>query len=927
MTGSTTLINGRDLEMYPTTDLRNALTGLATGVEVREISGMPGLSAQEYLGTFGASEKVDVTSRGRSLIYIIDDIPADITELPLDPGEIETISIIKDITAKAMFGPAAADGVVYIKTRRGYVNEHSLNINFEQGVSTIDRFPGFVSGSEYATLNNQARANDGLLENYSGADISAYAQNDPWDLYHPSVDFREMMLKDTRNFTRANVSSSGGNDIVQYHSYLGYNGEGDIYKIGETADYNRISTRSNIDVKINSFLKVKFDFYGNMTIRRSPNYGFDTDFTSENTSSNPVLSLWEFPNVIADITTIPPIAFPVHASYDEAAGVPWYGVSQSFPNSQASGIDSHNPIGGLESQGYYTETGRTGSANISLNWDMGTLVKGLSSKTFIGFNVFNLVRIGKAEDYVAYIATPSTGSLGQDTILLSRSHLGYDMADQTKLMDYYFQRFGVYENLRFDRSFGNSDLNTSLTYYLGNTFKNGIEEPQRQQNAILTASYTYNDKYTITGVASYSGTYSFSKDKRYAMFPSIGASWVISEESFMSGMSFLNYLKLRGQAGILGNENYTSPFYYVDRWSINTSGTLFGAYTSGQWFGSTTDASNPRSSIQRIGNPDLTWETSKDFSLGFDALMLNEKLSMDLTWYNNIRDGQIDQVEHLIPFMVGINSARPRYNYNKTRYYGIEAGLNYSERSGDLYYSLGVSGVIQNSERMEYDEPDYRFDYQLRTGKAADAIFGQTYLGKFGSDAEALVVPQRFDDVLKAGDLKYTDMNGDGIVDDNDASQIGHSTPRLYYAVNGRIAYKNFEFAVIGTGRAFYDIAMTNKYFWNGWGDNTYSDFVRDNVGGDYPRLTYYRVNNNFITSDFWLRDGGYFKIQNVELAYNLPAKVTGIIGGRLIRLYVRGANLLTISKIKDVDPESISSGVTNYPLYKTFSGGIKLTF
>ena len=918
MTGSTTLIPGSMLEMYPTTDLRNALTGLATGVDVREINGMPGLSAQEYLGTFGASEKIDVTSRGRSIIYIVDDIHTDITEMPLDPGEIETISVIKDITAKAMFGPAAAEGVVYIKTKRGYANEHSLNINFEQGVSTIDRFPGWVSGSEYATLNNEARSNDGLLENYSSADIAAYAKNDPWDKFHPSINFRDMMLKDTRSFTRANLSSSGGNDIVQYHSYLGYNGEGDIYKIGETADYNRISTRSNIDVKINNFLKVTFDFYGNMTIRRSPNYGFDSDFTSENTSSNPVLSLWEFPDVIEDITTIPPIAFPVHAYYDDLAGVPWYGVSQAY---------STNPIGGLESQGYYTETGRTGSANISLNWDMGTLVKGLSSKTFIGFNVFNLVRIGKAEDYIAYIATPSTGVLGTDTILLTRSHLGYDMADQAKLMDYYFQRFGIYENLRFDRSFGDSRLNTSLTYYLGNTFKNGIEEPQRQQNAILTASYTFKDKYTLLGVASYSGTYSFSKDKRYALFPSVGASWVISEESFMSGLGFLDYLKIRGQAGILGNENYRSPFYYVDRWNINTSGSAFGAYSSAQWFGSTTDANVPRSYLQRTGNPDLTWETSKDFSVGIDALMLNERLSLDLTWYNNIRDGQIVQVVNTIPYMVGISNSRPWYNYNKTRYYGLEGGINYSQRSGDLYFSLGVSGVIQNSERMKYDEPHYRFDYQIRTGKPADAIFGQTYLGKFTSDAEALVVPQRFDDVLHAGDLKYADMNGDGIVDDNDASQIGHSTPRLYYAVNGRISYKNFELAVVGTGRAFYDIALTNKYFWNGWGDNTYSNFVRDNIGGAYPRLTYYRVNNNFVTSDFWLANGGYFKIQNVELAYNLPERVTSIIGGRLIRLYVRGANLLTISELKDVDPESISSGISNYPLYKTFTGGIKLNF
>jgi TonB-linked SusC/RagA family outer membrane protein len=919
MTGSTTIIDGKSLEMYPSTDLRNALTGLAAGVDVTELNGTPGLSAQEYLGSFGALEKIDVTSRGRSLIYMVDDIPMDIGEMPLDPNEIESVSIIKDIAAKAMFGPEAAAGIVYIKTKRGYANEHSLNINFEQGVSSIDRMPEWVSGSEYAALNNQARSHDGEAPRYTSEDITAYAKNDPYDLYHPSVNFRDMMFKNTRSLTRANVSSSGGNEIVQYHSYVGYNGEGDIFKIGSKADYNRIATRSNIDIKINDVFKVQFDFYGNLTIRRSPNYGYDPQFTSEGTD-NPVLTLLEFPYLLLDVNETPPIVFPVWAAYDDIAQVPWYGVSQAYPD---------NPIGGLEAQGYYTETGRTGAANIAFDFDLKNIIPGLKSKTFIGFNTYNLVRLGKAEDYIGYIATPATGVTGNDTILLSRSaHVGYDMADMNKLMDYYFQRFAIYERLSYNKNFDNSAINSSLTYYIGNAKRNGIEEPQRQQNFVFTGSYTYNDKYTVMGVLNYAGTHSFDKGNRFGLFPSGGLSWVISEENFMRKFKFINFLKLRVQAGVLGNERYLSPFYYVDRWNVNTSGSAFGPISTNTWFGTTTDVNVPRSYLQRMGNPDLTWETVKEISAGFDALLMNEKISLDMTWYNNVYDGQIDQVEYTIPLMVGISNSRPWYNYNKTRYTGLEASLQFTDRvNNNLFYSFGISGVIQNSERLKYDEPNYRFEYQHRTGNPADAIFGQTYLGKFSTDAEALVIPQRFDDILHQGDLKYADLNGDNIVDDNDASMIGHSSPRLYYALNARVGYKNFELAVVGTGRAFYDIALTNLYFWNGWGDNTYSAFVRDNIGGAYPRLTYYRVNNNFVTSDFWLAKGGFFKIQNVELAYKFPEQVTNIIGGRLIRLYLRGANLLTLSKIKDVDPESINSGVIVYPLYKTFSAGIKLNF
>jgi hypothetical protein len=253
--------------------------------------------------------------------------------------------------------------------------------------------------------------------------------------------------------------------------------------------------------------------------------------------------------------------------------------------------------------------------------------------------------------------------------------------------------------------------------------------------------------------------------------------------------------------------------------------------------------------------------------------------------------------------------------------------LHYSDKIGDLEFTFGVNATTSKGTREKYDEPNYRTDYQKRTGKASDAIFGFVYEGKFATDAEATVVPQLFDAVLKAGDLKYKDMNGDGYIDDNDQAVIGNSSPRLYYGVNLDLKYKNFELYIMGAGRAFYDIAMTNSYFWSGWGDNNYSNFVKDNVGGDYPRLTYYKVNNNFVTSEYWLRKGDYFKIQNVELSYTVPAKMLQFVGGRSVRIYVRGANLMTFSKVKDVDPESISSGVTVYPLFRTISGGLKFNF
>jgi hypothetical protein len=310
-----------------------------------------------------------------------------------------------------------------------------------------------------------------------------------------------------------------------------------------------------------------------------------------------------------------------------------------------------------------------------------------------------------------------------------------------------------------------------------------------------------------------------------------------------------------------------------------------------------------------------------------DGLMFNSRLLWEVSYYNNLRNGQIVQLAYALPYIAGYSAALPRFNYNDTRYFGVEAAMQFTDNAGSLEYSFGANATIQDSKIEKYDEPDYRFAYQTRVGTAADTYWGQACLGKFSSDAEALEIPQLFDVVLKQGDLKYQDMNDDGFIDDNDQSALGHTLPRLYYSLNGSLNYKNFGLNIVGTGCAFYDIPLTNAYFWNGWGDDNYSNFVRDNIGGAYPRLTYYKVNNNFVNSDFWLTKGDYFKIQNVELAYTIPAAKLQVIRSRGMRLFVRGANLLTISSVKDVDPESINSGVTLYPLNRTFTGGIKLTF
>ncbi len=938
LTGPDVVIPGSYFSHYPTTDIRNVLTGISSGYDIQERDGSPGLSPLEGLQNFqGLSNSYGSTDKFSNMPFVlVDNQPMWLQEAVIDPSEIESVTLVKGILGTTMYGPSGTGGILYIKTRQGVKNERMLHVDIEDGVSIVDRMPDYVSGAVYARLQNVARVNSGLPKVYTSDAIAAYAQNNGYNLKYPSTNFADMMLKNTMQGRRVNMSSSGGNDIVQYFSYLGYAGEGDIINMGPKSDYNRITTRQNVTVKINDQLTAKFGFYGNLTFRRAPNYGFDPDYTTEGTA-NSTLTLTEVPSILTDIHNTPPIAFPIWAYKDTTTkpATPWYGVSALYGN---------NLIGNLVDNGFYTDRGRTGASNLTLIYDADKFVKGLKSTTYFGFDIHNTVRIGKANDYLAYTVNPATLALTKVA-----GHSLIKQSDLYKLMDYYYQNYTIYEELGYDRSFANSTLQSSVTYNQVLSYLNGIEEPFRQRNVVGSATYSIRDKYTLQGVANYAGNSSFDTDYRNILSWSVGGGWVLSDESFMPKLGFLNFLKLRAQVGVAGNETYFPNLYYVDRWTSTNSTDAatnwgFGPLSSSPtWFGTGTEAAVNRSYLSRTGNPILTWEKRHEFNAGFDALLFDNSVELQMTYVNSLADGQIVQVSNSLPLLAGYNGARPYYNFNKTRTNAFLTDLSFTQRIGELLVTVGGNATIPVSTRVKYDEPNYRFDYQFRTGKVSDAIFGLHYLGKFATNDEAQgggnTPIQMYDSKNFAGDLKYEDKNNDGVVNDQDQIMIGHSAPRLYYALNVTLKYKNFDLFILGAGRAFYDIALNNPYYWNGWGDNTYSNFVKDNIGGAYPRLTYNKVNNNFVLSEFWLTKGDYFKIQNVELAYTIPAKMLQFMGGRAIRIYVRGANLLTFTKVKDVDPETMHTadvsgtstnlcgGVNAYPLFRTFSGGVKFNF
>ena len=453
--GSSIVIRGEELEKYSSTDIRNALTGLASGVEVAEKFGGPGVNPLEHIGQYGASTRVSVTTRGKQMMYMVDDIPVQIDETPLDPQQIESVTIVRDVLEKSLYGPSAANGIVYIKTKRGHYNDRYLTVDVEGGVNTVDRMPEYVSGADYARLNNIARNNSGLDMLYSRDDVAAYAKNDPYDKWNPSVDFRDMMLKNTMYYTKANVSSGGGNDLVRYFAFLGYAGEDDIYKIGPAANYNRVNINANLDIKLHRYIRARFGLVSTMGIRKSSNYGYSSNYSSEDASSNTTLGVTEFPDIISDINTTPGISFPIYANNDPSLESPWYAVSSLY---------KQNPVAYILENGAYTETIRKGLINVGVDVDFSFLTPGLTSMTYGAYDATNLVRLGTAEDYAAYILNKGIDENGYDAMIpeQSSSHSVKAMANKTKLLDYFSNRFYFVQKFAYDRTFGRHAVAASL---------------------------------------------------------------------------------------------------------------------------------------------------------------------------------------------------------------------------------------------------------------------------------------------------------------------------------------------------------------------------------------------------------------------------------------------------------------------------------
>ncbi|WP_282134744.1 SusC/RagA family TonB-linked outer membrane protein [Seonamhaeicola maritimus] len=877
LVGAVDVIVAEDMSHTSDYNVESALVGLAPGLIVNKGSGSPGFDTT-WMRIRGISRGGDDAP-----LIVIDGIAnRSLSSISLD--EVASIQILKDVTAKMLFGSKAANGVIMVTTKRGYDGDKKVEFFVESGVKRPTVLPEYVNSSQYAGLYNQARINDGLDPLYSAEDIANYRNP---SLMYPDVDFHDTFLKKSTQFQRFNAQLRGGDEDTKYFLNVGFIGEDGLEKIGKTQKFNRLNIRSNLDYRVNNTVTAFLDIAGRMDIWDRANIDNATFFSR--------------------LSSHRPNDYPLYTGeIGDTDNLGW------SPRVATNLVGDFTRSGYVNNKNYYAQT------NFGLNFDLNKLVEGLSAGGYVTFDFFNNIALGKNLTYSRI--DPSDGTrIGTDVL----------QAAEVRRGDNSTQNLGIVAKIDYEKSWGKNDLQINITGFRQTlTRKSTLDGPTTQQddknlNLGGRVNYMYDNKYVIEGSASYMGSDKFTEANRWGLFGAGGLAWIISNEDFLKDSKSINYLKLKGSFGVMG---YDSSIEYL----------LFrDFYTGGGGF-----RFGPGNSVQdfawragQIGNPDLTFEKSREFNVGVEATLFNNKVDLEVNYFNELRYDIPIVLNNAIPDYTG--QLKPIGNFNEVSNKGVDLSINYSNSIKDFNYSIGGNLIYSKAVNEVYDEIN-EYANLNRTGLATDAIMGWVADGLYQDDAAIAShgVTSSYGDIIP-GDVKLLDIvndKGDNIIDQFDRQVIGNSTPRVNYSLNLNFEYKGLELFVLGQGITGFDRYQSNSYYWN-VGENKYSvqalgAAVPGSVSGaTSPRLTSLSQSHSYRGSSYWLVDGSFFKIRTAELSYAFKEDVSKKLGASKFKLFVRGNDLFTFSKIKNSDPENLNAGVTNYPMYTTVSLGLKLTY
>ncbi len=897
--GAISTVQPKQLQMTPSRSLSNNLAGLVSGVIAVQRSGDPWHNNSDFwirgISTFGGNQRPMV---------LVDGVERSINDI--DPEEIESFSVLKDAAASAVYGVRGANGIIMINTKRGKIGPPQVSVRFERAITSPVKLPDYIGSVPYIELMNELYTETGRPPMFSEEILQKYRSREDSELY-PDVDWWDVVSKDNANNTRTNVNLSGGNPFLRYALELGYFNENGIIERDPSQEWNsstivnRYNVRSNVDLNVTPTTLVRVNLGGYLQTRNGPP-GDETDF-----------------GIFYQASRIPPFLHP-----------PMY-ADGNLPRINFR----ENPWAWATQRGYENWNVSSLQSLTAIEQDLKGITPGLRAKLTFAFDKYSANGVRRSKDPDYYV--PASGRDADGNLILQiQSHgqqfLGSAQSSQWGNQSIYFEGQILYDRLIADRH----NIHSMLLYNQKN-YLDGSPLPFRNQGISGRFSYTFDRRYIAEFNFGYNGSENFAPGKRFGFFPAVAAGWVISEERFMEGTrDWLSNLKIRGSWGEAGNSDiggrrfaYLSTIedFHNYRWGVENN-----IFRLGRAEGD-------------VGVPDLTWESVTKKDIGLELGLWRGAVTYNIDFFQeNRRD--IFMQRNNVPGSAGF--IRNVYaNYGKVENKGFDMSLNVNKHiNNDWQVTALANYTYARNVRLEIDEPlGILGTYRSATGTPIGQLFGLVAEGlftesDFGPDGKLkLGLPdQTFSQVLRPGDIRYRDLNGDGVVDALDRAPIGGTRiPEKVFGFGATVRYKFIDVGAFlqGVANQWQMLGGENWMPGSSLGatGNIYTNisdrWTPSNPSQDvfWPRLTYGVNANNEQASTWWLRDMSFMRLRNAEVGFSLPENFIKKAGMRNFRIFVRGSNLLTFSDFKLWDPELETTDGLKYPIMKSYSFGLNINF
>lgn len=927
LTGAVSQVSSKELNKTPMQNVSNMLTGKLSGLTSIQQSGKPGED-----GTILYLRGLNTFSGSNGPLVIIDGVPGAMNDL--NSNDIETVSVLKDASA-SIYGVQGANGVILITTKNG--SESAPQISYDGSVMLVQNtaMPEYLDAAGYMYWHNKAREMDGQTPLWTADIQNRVMNNDPNSIWGQTDWFGKIFR--TGITQQHNLSATGGTEKVRYYASIGFmDQEGTLRNTGLT----RYNVRTNLDIKVAKNLKFTAHLSGYRTDTNYP--GFDI---GSQTEYNPIRQAID--------------AIPIIKSEFEGLPTAW----------QWGGGYTVNPYAALYETGYKRSNRYNIDSNFKLEYDFSDLLsilKGLKVSVFASYNYSQNAYLNFGRYYQVYRINSNLdeGVLGasgypQGSELVKQSSWGdnwmlrpqieyareFDgkhfvgatlLMEERKTFSSYVlgRKIGFYSDNPIDINMGTEYLDEAWGKHTEGSYSN-----TGQKSYVGRVNYAYGGKYMAEFAFRYDGSYRFAPENRWGFFPSAFIGWVVSQEDFMKSVSAVDFLKIRASYGQAGNDDIRlngNPLYfqYNSTYALSSNSMAFGDRSVTQFYTS-------NAYVYRY----LTWSTTHLYNLGFELNMWRGKLGVELdVFYQQTSDILEGVGANFPPSLGGYYPAIE--NSGKVENKGFEITLKHNNQiNSDWSYGFRGSFSFARNKILHKANADNHPNYRPNVGGPMNVRYGFKALGLFQTQEEIDQYPNAPSGNIRLGEIKYLDVNGDGkISSDHDYVKIGHGdVPEINFNLNMDIAWKDFSLSMIWQGVARCDYELSGVYnngvtastrytnsFGEGGNSPTYlveDAWTPDNPTARFPRLSATANGNNAWRSSWWVINGNYLRLKNLNLSYSLPANILNKTPFSRVNVYLAGTNLLTFSHFKWIDPESPSVSNGYYPQQKTYSVGLNLTF